>query len=291
MKPVLCLVLLYLSAWPLNAQVVISLAQWPQSVQLLPSSITTADLSSISVNPGTNWSSMIVVWNSDMCVDAYCSGGYEASHFDRTPAGLNKCPVGWVPSVPLTESDRQTFVSWVQEYSNTSPSFPYSGGSRLVSHANFYAGFAGFACVTDTGQHISGVFRPASALIVDPPPPTNASVCSVNNQNLFIDFVSDSLNVAGKSLLSPLSITCTPGESQTYKLSLTGTNVVNGQLNFGNGVSAQISINNQPLYANGTWTVLSELSSGSVTVGAALVGTASGPGVTNASGVLVLEVM
>jgi hypothetical protein len=125
---------------------------------------------------------------------------------------------------------------------------------------------------------------------VENPPGQTKSVCSIVN-DLSFTFNSTSLIVAGMSQSKNLTIACTGGTPSNYTLRMTGANVSNGRLNFSNGVSAQMSINGSSIAANGTGIAFNELTSTSVSVSASLVGTASGPGVTNANGILVLEAL
>lgn len=124
-----------------------------------------------------------------------------------------------------------------------------------------------------------------------PIPELTGSVCSLNSQQINLSYSSTSTNVSGLRQNTNLTVSCTAGKPQNYKLRLTGTNVTDGRLNFGNGVSAQVSLNGTQVAANGTGISLNGLTSQTLPVSASLVGTASAPGVTNANGVLVLEVL
>lgn len=126
--------------------------------------------------------------------------------------------------------------------------------------------------------------------VINPPAPN--SVCSLNGQNMFLDFNSTSLNVNGLSQTQNLSVSCTSGTAKDYNLRLTGSNVTDGRLNFGNGVSAQIYLNGTAVRANDASGIrLNALTSRTVSVRGDLVGTASGAGTTNASGVLILDAL
>lgn len=127
--------------------------------------------------------------------------------------------------------------------------------------------------------------------VPDPEPESIGSVCSLNSQNLNLNYSSSGLNVDGLRQSTNLTVTCTTGTPQNYQLKLTGSNTSQGRLNFGNGVSAQVSLNGTQVAANGTGISLNGLTSQMLPVSASLVGTASGPGVTNANGVLVLEAL
>lgn len=103
------------------------------------------------------------------------------------------------------------------------------------------------------------------------------------------NYSSTSLNASGLTQSTNLVVSCTEGTPANYQLALTGSNVTSGRLNFGNGVSAQIKLNGTPVQANGSGIQLNALTSGTITINASLTGIASGPGTTNASGVLVLS--
>lgn len=124
------------------------------------------------------------------------------------------------------------------------------------------------------------------------PPSVNVSMCSLNSQNLNLNYSSTSLNVNGLTESTSLFISCTTGTAKNYQLRLTGANVINGRLNFGNGVSAQVSLNGTEVSANGSGISLNGLTSGAIIpVRASLVGVANTSGITTANGVLILEAL
>lgn len=125
---------------------------------------------------------------------------------------------------------------------------------------------------------------------VNPSVPPNTSVCSLNSQNLNLNYSSASLNVNGLTQSTNLNVTCGTGDAQDYQLKLTGTNVTNGRLNFLNGVSAQVSLNGTQVQANGSGIQLNGLTTRSISVSATLMGTAATSGPSGASGILVLDV-
>lgn len=124
---------------------------------------------------------------------------------------------------------------------------------------------------------------------ITPPELGESAVCSLNSQNLNLGYSSTNLNVNGLTKNTNLTVSCTSGNAKNYQLKLTGTNVTNGRLNFGNGVSAQVSLNGTQVQANGEGIQLNGLTSASIPVTATLVGTALEPGTTNANGILVLD--
>ncbi|MEQ5149984.1 hypothetical protein ABN250_19680 [Providencia stuartii] len=124
-----------------------------------------------------------------------------------------------------------------------------------------------------------------------PIPELTGSVCNLNSQNLNLNYSSTSLNVGGITKSTSLNVSCTTGVAQDYQLKLTGSNVVSGRLNFGNGVSAQVSLNGIQVQANGPGIQLNNLVSQTIPVSATLMGNASVSGVSKATGILVLEAL
>ncbi|MBI6191143.1 hypothetical protein JEP98_18505 [Providencia rettgeri] len=123
-----------------------------------------------------------------------------------------------------------------------------------------------------------------------PEPPKTSSVCSLNSQDIVLTYSSTNLNVNGLTQSANLNVSCTEGgDPQDYQLKLTGTNVQNGNLNFTNGVFAQVSLNGTRVQANGSGIILNSLKSGTIPVSATLLGTASSSGFSRVSGVLILE--
>lgn len=124
-----------------------------------------------------------------------------------------------------------------------------------------------------------------------PETPVDKSVCSLNSQDLNLNYSSTNLNVDGLTQNINLNISCTAGDAQNYQLKLTGSNVVNGLLNFGNNVSAQVSLNGTPVQANGPGIQLNSLTGQTIPVSATLSGNASVSGVSKVTGILVLEAL
>ncbi|HCT9039509.1 TPA: hypothetical protein OUB44_003044 [Providencia rettgeri] len=124
-----------------------------------------------------------------------------------------------------------------------------------------------------------------------PIPELTGSVCNLNSQNLNLNYSSTSLNVGGITKSTSLNVSCTTGAPQDYQLKLIGSNVVAGRLNFGNGVSAQVSLNGSQVEVNGTGIQLNSLTSQTIPVSATLTGNASVSGVSQATGILILEAL
>lgn len=126
-----------------------------------------------------------------------------------------------------------------------------------------------------------------------PIPELTGSVCNLNSQNLNLNlnYSSTSLNVGGVTQSTSLNVSCTTGVAQDYQLKLTGSNVVAGRLNFGNGVSAQVSLNGTQVQVNGPKIRLNSLTSRTIPVSATLTGTAATSGVSNTTGILVLDAL
>lgn len=124
-----------------------------------------------------------------------------------------------------------------------------------------------------------------------PEPPSKASVCNLNSQDLNLSYSATSLNVDGLTQNANLNVICTAGDAQDYRLKLTGNDVTNGNLNFGNGVSARVSLNGSQVQANGPGIQLNSLTSQTIPVSATLTGNASTSGVSKATGILILEAL
>lgn len=124
-----------------------------------------------------------------------------------------------------------------------------------------------------------------------PIPELTGSVCSLNSQQIELSYQSTTTNVSGLRKDGALSVLCTSGTPQNYQLKLTGNNVTNGNLNFGNGVSAQVSLNGSQVQANGPGIQLNSLTSQTISVSATLSGNASVSGVSKATGILILDAL
>lgn len=166
----------------------------------------------------------------------------------------------------------------------------YLSGFALCSDRVTIISGWGYVSDADTIGYENSCFK-GGPNDLTPPELGQSSVCSLNGQNLNLNYSSTSLNVTGLTQNTSLSVSCTTGDAQNYDLKLVGSNVVNGRLNFGNGVSAQVFLNGTPIQANGESISLNGLTSLSIPLSATLFGTAESSGVTNANGVLVLNAL
>ncbi len=227
--------------------------------------------------------------NTSICLNGHASGAYR------------KCtPREILPGLTCTPSDKGLFQQCLSRYQGqrftmTVPvsikrevGFPVCVDTSIfvisaseVGHANSYSEY-----ITNSYNCIEG-----GGNVLPSPPEEKASVCTLDSQRLEITFTSNNLNVSGSSGYRDMLVSCSPGTPGDYVLKLTASNPVNGRLDFGNGVSAQISLNGSQVAANGSGIKLTGLTSQSLPVIASLVGTASGPGVTNTNGILVLEAL
>ncbi|HHN8583357.1 TPA: hypothetical protein ACRR2I_003887 [Providencia rettgeri] len=195
----------------------------------------------------------------------------------------------------LTEESRVKFTAWVNSYLAKSPiqKLTYQADIDLagkIEGLNTNALY--FRCRNvGTGKIVHVQMYPDFAQSVNPPPEFNESSCTLNNQSLSLQFSSSSLYVSGQMQTGSIQVSCSAGDPVDYTMKLTGTNVTNGNLNFGNGVSAAITLNGASIKANGAAIQFHKLVSQNISVSATLVGSANSPGVTTASGVLVLEAL
>lgn len=192
-------------------------------------------------------------------------------------------PVYW------SAAEKTSFAQWANSYLSSLPIyqikdlFPSSIQSYRLNAVYF-------RCKSpENGVALHIQLYPEVGEIINPPPIVGA--CSLNSQNLNLNYSSNSLNVNGITKSTNLNISCTSGDAKDYQLKLIGTDVTNGRLNFGNSVFAQISINGTQVQANGLGIQLNSLTSRSIPISATLVGTASNSGITNANGILVLDAL
>ncbi|EKT54418.1 hypothetical protein [Providencia burhodogranariea] len=190
-----------------------------------------------------------------------------------------------------TEEEKQKFLQWVNSYLATNPRATANNPNMNVSiQTTVQVDVMVIGCYVAVDDYVfGGDVYVETVEIVNPPEPK--STCSLNSQNLNLNYSPTSLNVSGLTQSTNLIVSCTNGDAKDYQLKLTGSNVTNGRLNFGNGVSAQVSLNGTQVQANGSAISLNKLTGGSIPVSATLAGTASGPGVTNANGVLILDAL
>ncbi|WP_419236852.1 hypothetical protein [Serratia fonticola] len=191
----------------------------------------------------------------------------------------------------LSEGDRVSIVNFFNNY--------YATPRRLVPNAippepnagyKFSPGSLRLVCRDpQSGESVSVFTSTSSNEIVNPPP--EAGACSLNNQNVNLNYSAKNLNVNGITQSTDLSISCSQGIASDYTLKLTGSNVIDGRINLEGGVSAQVSLNGVPVQANGSGISLNGLTSRTIPVSVTLVGTATSSGVSNANGILVLEAL
>lgn len=200
------------------------------------------------------------------------------------------------PSYAYCDSDSEAgAISWANRLLAGGVTFPFYtvNSGKPVSDYNSIVGvnmWGNSHLVCNGIYHVWFIPIGAKDVIINPPVQPNSS-CSLNSQNLNLSYSSTNLNVNGLTQSTSLSVSCTAGTAQNYRLRLTGTNVTNGRLNFGNGVSAQVSLNGTQVSANGSGISLSGLTSRTIPVSASLVGSATVSGITTANGVLVLDAL
>lgn len=206
------------------------------------------------------------------------------------------CPVGTKfscagASSSCTENERLTAqnqaVTWINSIISSSPHLGDSISSDIPAtrvEKTFWE------CRDRTTPNNWVYFIMPISVEVLPEEPTDKSVCSLGSDISF-NFSSTTLEVTGISSIKTLPIICTSGDTQNYQLKLTSNNATNGRLNFGNGVSAQVSLNGTQVQANGPGIQLNKLISQTIPVSATLTGNASVSGVSQATGILILEAL
>ncbi|WP_272658879.1 hypothetical protein [Providencia sp. PROV148] len=208
--------------------------------------------------------------------------------------GQDRCPSGWYPTIPMTLEEKNIFAQWVNTtFFSQQLILAWYGGIRPSYEFYDYPAiqWMAFTCMLPDGMWFRGTIRTESTEIVVPPPHKDVSICSLNSQNLNLNYSATSLTVTGLMQSTELNISCTAGDAKDYQLKLTGSNVINGRLNFGNGVSAEITLNGVSVKANGDAIKLDKLASKNIPVSATLIGTANSSGVSSANGIIVLEAL
>lgn len=212
--------------------------------------------------------------------------GYVNNNYPTCNQHYPNRPMNW------SNAEKASFVEWANSYLSSSPIYQIKYYSyKVPSYIQSYQlNAVYFRCKSpENGVALHIPLYTQVGEIINPPP--IVGVCSLNSQNINLNYSSNSLNVNGISQITNLNISCTSGDAIDYQLKLIGTDVTNGRLNFGNGVSAQVSLNGIQVQANGPGIQLNSLTSRSVPISATLVGTASSSGITNANGILVLDAL
>ncbi|MEY0878580.1 hypothetical protein [Providencia manganoxydans] len=209
--------------------------------------------------------------------------GYVNNNYPTCNQHYSDSPLYW------SNAEKASFVQWVNSYLSSSPVYQaYDIPPSTILSYQLLAVY--FRCKSpQNGVALHVQLYPETVTIINPPP--IVGTCSLNSQNLNLNYSSNSLNVNSITQSTNLNISCTSGDVNDYQLKLIGTDVTKGRLNFGNGVSAQISINGTQVQANGLGIQLNSLTSRSIPIIATLVGTASSSGITNANGILVLDAL
>lgn len=218
----------------------------------------------------------------------------------KNPLAINNC-TGFIPykNIRCTAADKSNYNTCMNRLVGSAETFevPVKISADILAGSLF--------CIRSTTYYegnltVSSSIPPyndpyfvcqGEAGAPETPPELNNSVCSLNAQQINMSYTSESLAVDGLRQDATLSVNCTAGTPQNYSVRLTGTNVTAGRLNFGNGVSAEVSLNNQLLTANGSAIRFDGLSSRTMPVSTVLRGTASSPGVSNAAGILILDAL
>ncbi|EPN6628504.1 TPA: hypothetical protein I8564_005089 [Raoultella ornithinolytica] len=216
---------------------------------------------------------------------------------------LGACPLGIDPvpdtgTLVLSEKNKNILASLLEERFASGIRFNYSGsGSNyfLSSSVARYEASQPITIFCNAPTTRGGTRRINSSFyykyVFDGVPPgQSASVCTFGGKDLSLTFESISASVSIEKTV-PLSVICGSGIPVNYRLSLSSALSYNGQLSFGNGVYASVSFNGTPLPVNGDWIRLVELRSGTNNLKVSLTGSASTPGVSTATGVLLLEIL
>jgi hypothetical protein len=241
--------------------------------------ITGADFTNIEPQTSVSWSEpRLIMW-----VSAFRYGG-QVWRSQEEMVGSNGMAVKCSPDT-LSNA-----VQTVNQYLATGPTF--SGATPLnVDFDQLTVGIQ-ITCRTGPAGTLGtryDMWNPMNTEIVNPPFPS-ASVCSLYN-SVSLSYSSTALDVNGLSQSASLGVSCTSGTAKDYMLRLTSSNVSNGRLVFGNGVTALVYLNGTAMDANGSGIRLNSLTTRSIPVRADLFGTASSSGTTTVNGILILDAL
>ncbi len=189
----------------------------------------------------------------------------------------------------LREAVRARFASGVTFFYKDSNDDFLNTSVKRYETSNWFKFYCTARTTTGGTRQIGAVFI-INSVFDGVAPGARPSVCTFVGSNLSISFESLSTSVATVKSV-PLSVVCGTGEPVNYKLSLSSALAANGQLSFGNGIYASVSVDGSPLQANGDWIRLVGLSSGTKNMTVTLSGTASSTGVSDATGILLLEML
>ncbi|MBE0153034.1 hypothetical protein [Serratia sp. PL7] len=225
--------------------------------------------------------------------------GYGSLHaVQQCPAGFGPVPpTGSVYSVPSWDRAIEDYLNGLYRgglafaYTGTNGggnSFLTGQFAYIVPYDLNYVTCR--ATTTTGGTRMITVDVKVDSVVDGVAPGQTSSICTIDQSNLNVSFESLSPTVSVSKIV-PLSVTCGAGVPVNYKLSLTSALSDNDMLSFGNGVYASVSFNGISLPVNGDWIRLNQLLSGTKNLTVTLSGTASSAGVTNANGVLLLEIL
>ena len=197
---------------------------------------------------------------------------------------------------PLTISEQEIFVRWLNNIINAekpvlSPLTIRVSDSELTDIIGFESSYISCAWSDDPANHdgISGITTDDFDMAVLVPPPFSPSVCTYITRTITFEYTG-SLS-SGTELIqrSNLEITCSPGTPVDYRISLRSETASDDGVALGNGVSAYLSLDGQPLTANGGGVILHTLTAGDHSLIGELAGTTAAADVRSDSAYLVLE--
>lgn len=259
------------------------------------------------LSPISSWGQMNFTLNSPEAVQSVdFQGSFDEMYFSYLKPSIRFPPGARV--LLIKKNDRDKDITLDKNYPYCDGMLPninkarehvrsvLAAGGRAVRTSGPLRAFSNnelrlfiYTCLDRTVDMVADYRMPMGQDISIVNPPTEDSACSLNNQSISLYFSSDKLNVAGLTKETNLTITCSNGDAKNYQLKLTGSNITNGRLNFGNGFSAQISLNGTDVYANGAGISLNGLTNRTIPVRASLVGTAGTSGTSAANGILILD--
>lgn len=196
----------------------------------------------------------------------------------------------------LTISEQEIFVRWLNKIINEekpvlSPLTITVSDFELTDIIGFESSYYSCSWSDDPANHdgISGITTDAFDMEIQVPPPFSPSVCTFVTRAVPFEHIESLPGGTGLTQRSNLEIICSSGTPVDYQISLRSETASDGGVAFENGVTAYLSLDGQPLAANGGGVILRKLTAGDRSLIGELAETATDSGVKPSSGYLLFE--
>lgn len=278
------------------ASVGVDLSQASDAIHLLSSSFSRRDFRTIATTKAGEYGSF-----DTYIVYSRINGGTSRVRYVERAFTQYICPSEITNRTDhsLTLSEQAIFVRWLNKIINEeqpvlSPLTIPVSDSELTDIIGFESSYYSCAWSDDPANHsgISGITTDAFDMAVLVPPPFLPSVCTFFTRTISFEHTGALPGETGLTQGSNLEIICSSGTPVDYQISLRGEAASDGGVALGNGVSAYLRLDGQPLTANGGGRViLRKLTAGDHSLIGELAEKKAASGVRPTSGYLVLEAL